>query len=637
MGTIPCFKKKKREKGRIVHRSQLSDKSMRLKNEDNVEQNVEEQVEEEEDQNIVYDYIQGDLIQEGCNVYCALNTLNGQLLALKIFKLSKQDNFNTIVNYVDVLTRLESKNIHQIIGWDYSIHNNEVIHDEIRILMSYESGGSISWLLQKFNSFSTQLAIMFMKQILQGLESLHNFGILHKNLKTSNVLVDGEANAKLSDIYVLKDYKLSIYSPPECFKNQNYCEQSDIWSAGCIFIEMLTRISPWHHLSSNITLNQIKICFEKGQLFPYQYITKNQDILQIFNCIFKINPRERSKPTELLNHPIFKNLETEPLKSVIISTRRQYHNRPEDRRSFKIQNSNISNSSLRYSIRRSHNPGSIKYQQVLQQLKSIHLDFKNINNHNQQLSYTDIQNVVSTKIQLESQIKEIGIQQRNKEIKDNQQNKPKEISSLNRQKQSNDYSFSKQYQQRISSLHKSLNSSSLNIIISSFDPSSMVNGQTKNVQEIENLEKIMIQQFYYGSNNNQENHFQNNLNDIEKMMMQQFQSSLFKSSIIEQNIEEPIQQPILAASEILDQQSPNYFEKQMQDQFNQDNESEIDELQQLEDLIKLQFYQDYNKQDTRKNQQQVIQKDIKIAAFDQIIQSPKLNTDLMTDEDLINQ
>ncbi|CAD8082418.1 unnamed protein product [Paramecium primaurelia] len=605
--------------------------SIIVKRQEHEKQIVDDQIEKEED-NILYDYIEGDLIQEGCNVYCALNTLNGQLLALKIFKLSIQDDFNNIINFVDMLTRLELKNVHQIIGWDYSIQNNEEVKDEIRILMPYESGGSISWLLQKFNSFSSQLALMFMKQILQGLEGLHNSGILHKyylnqirNLKTSNVLVDGEANAKLSDIYILKDYKLSFYSAPECFKGQEYSEQSDVWSAGCIFIEMLTRASPWHHLSINITLEQIKICMNQGQLFPYQQITKNEEILEIFNSIFKINPKERSTPSELLNHSLFRNLESEPLKSEIISTRRQLQNRHEDRKSFKIQNSNISNSSLRYSIRRSHNPYSTKYHNVLQQLKSIHLDFKNTNNHldSQLLSYIDIQNVLSKKIQIESKIKEMGIQQVNQDKNGNRQIRSKETSSLNRYNQTNDYSFSKQNNLRIPSLNKSLNSSYDKIqTIRQIDPRI----KTKNTDEIQKLEELMYQQFYLDQN---DNNSKPNLNEIEKMMMEQFQSSLFKSSINEQ---QPIQQPIQATSEILNQQSPNYFEKLMQDQFLQDNDSEIDELQQLEDLISQQFYQDYKKQsiinnnNQQINQQKNIHENLSIVAFDQIIQSPKINT-----------
>lgn len=45
--------------------------------------------------------------------------------------------------------------------------------------MPYESGGSISWLLQKFSKFSPQLAAGFMKKILTGLQYLHQNNIFH--------------------------------------------------------------------------------------------------------------------------------------------------------------------------------------------------------------------------------------------------------------------------------------------------------------------------------------------------------------------------------------------------------------------------------------------------------------------------
>lgn len=65
--------------------------------------------------------------------------------------------------------------------------------------------------------------------------------IITRNLKTSNVLVDGDANIKLSDINVLNSFKLSFYSAPECFEFHQYTAAADVWSAGCIFMEMLTK------------------------------------------------------------------------------------------------------------------------------------------------------------------------------------------------------------------------------------------------------------------------------------------------------------------------------------------------------------------------------------------------------------
>jgi serine/threonine protein kinase len=81
--------------------------------------------------------------------------------------------------------------------------------------MPFGSGGSIKWLLQKFNKFSGHLALLFMKQILEGLHFLHQNQLFHMNLKSTNVLVDEDALVKLSDINFQSQHKISFYSPPE--------------------------------------------------------------------------------------------------------------------------------------------------------------------------------------------------------------------------------------------------------------------------------------------------------------------------------------------------------------------------------------------------------------------------------------
>lgn len=89
--------------------------------------------------------------------------------------------------------------------------------------------------------------------------SLSSVLIYHiRNLKTSNVLVDEDANAKLSDINILTRHSVSIYSAPELFEDGEYTEYSDVWSAGCIFMEMLTRHNPWYYENSDITLPEIR-------------------------------------------------------------------------------------------------------------------------------------------------------------------------------------------------------------------------------------------------------------------------------------------------------------------------------------------------------------------------------------------
>lgn len=176
--------------------------------------------------------------------------------------------------------------------------------------MPFESGGSIKWLLKKFNRFTPHLAAIFMKQILEGLAQLHSQGLTHQNLKTSNVLVDEEANSKLSDINVLAHYPLSLYSAPECFEGGEYTIYADVWSAGCIFFEMLTQHNPWvQHCGERVTLDAIRAHLRSGRLFSLHNI-QLPDVAQVLRIIFKLNPHERLTPDQLLDLEFFKQKST---------------------------------------------------------------------------------------------------------------------------------------------------------------------------------------------------------------------------------------------------------------------------------------------------------------------------------------
>lgn len=93
----------------------------------------------------------------------------------------------------------------------------------------------------------------FMKQLLKGLHSCHRNGILHRDLKLSNLLIDCEGNLKLADFGLARPYKdmpdsrmtnrvITLwYRPPELLMGaEKYGPAIDMWSVGCIFAELLT-------------------------------------------------------------------------------------------------------------------------------------------------------------------------------------------------------------------------------------------------------------------------------------------------------------------------------------------------------------------------------------------------------------
>lgn len=118
-----------------------------------------------------------------------------------------------------------------------------------------------------------QLTASVLYQVLEGLYFLHTFKVIHKDLKPSNVLMWDEDKVKLSDFEVASIYDFRLmdktkqskgskgseyyrgdslpYMAPEVILNQGITPKADVWSVGCIAIEMLTGKIPWSDLSNN--------------------------------------------------------------------------------------------------------------------------------------------------------------------------------------------------------------------------------------------------------------------------------------------------------------------------------------------------------------------------------------------------
>ena len=89
----------------------------------------------------------------------------------------------------------------------------------------------------------------YLVDILSGLQRLHRIGIIHNDLRPSNILIDRNGNLKFSDFNISevlrnsKDYTMTDnvsrgYMSIEMIKGENSNSKHDIWSLGCITYEM---------------------------------------------------------------------------------------------------------------------------------------------------------------------------------------------------------------------------------------------------------------------------------------------------------------------------------------------------------------------------------------------------------------
>lgn len=132
-------------------------------------------------------WMRGELIGRGSfgRVYHALNVAAGEWIAVKEVDLPKtesdklnakmRDSVDALYREISLLKDLDHDNIVQYLGYD---HDEEEGH--IHIFLEYVPGGSIASVLQKNGQFEEVLVRFFTRQILLGLEYLHDRNIMHR-------------------------------------------------------------------------------------------------------------------------------------------------------------------------------------------------------------------------------------------------------------------------------------------------------------------------------------------------------------------------------------------------------------------------------------------------------------------------
>jgi serine/threonine protein kinase len=143
--------------------------------------------------------------------------------------------------------------------------------------MEYIPGGSVAGLLSKSGPFPDRLCQSISFQLVNGLCYLHSGGVIHRDIKSANgsiyslynkpVLVDLDGLIKITDFGVSKkmDLEESAYdtrhasvrgttnwmAPEMIVADQGYSAKIDIWSFGCLVVEMLTGKRPWQQFNSD--------------------------------------------------------------------------------------------------------------------------------------------------------------------------------------------------------------------------------------------------------------------------------------------------------------------------------------------------------------------------------------------------
>ena len=237
-------------------------------------------------------------------VFKAVNLITNGVMAVKIMDTSEKSDaqLEIIFNEIKLLSDHRHENI---IHYFYCERSGTELH----IMMEFSGGGTLAALIESHGKLDTNTTSCCLSDLLSALDYLHENSVIHRDIKSDNILLSVSGTCKLSDfgcaIVQAEQIKTFVGTPsymaPEVVNEESYTCGVDIWSVGILTYEMLTGHTPWSGCS-----NWIEIAVKIGKLTSFESIPLHEEPLDdqeldfISKCL-SVDPLQRSSADELLH------------------------------------------------------------------------------------------------------------------------------------------------------------------------------------------------------------------------------------------------------------------------------------------------------------------------------------------------
>jgi serine/threonine protein kinase/tetratricopeptide (TPR) repeat protein len=187
------------------------------------------------------------------SVYRALDKKLDEDVALKLINPDIASDERTLERFSHEL-KIARKITHKYICRMYELMEDESTHF---ITMEYVPGEDLKSFIRRSGQIAVGTTLRIASQVCKGLAEAHKLGVVHRDLKSSNIMIDKEGNAKVMDFGIARSHQAkgltmagaiigtSEYMSPEQAEAKETDSRSDIYSLGVVLYEMLTGQLPF--------------------------------------------------------------------------------------------------------------------------------------------------------------------------------------------------------------------------------------------------------------------------------------------------------------------------------------------------------------------------------------------------------
>ncbi|KAK5131504.1 hypothetical protein LTR08_000898 [Meristemomyces frigidus] len=281
-------------------------------------------------------YMKGAMIGQGSfgTVFLALHAVTAELMAVKQVEMpsnqstamdaKKNHMVEALKLEISLLRDLKHPNIVRYLG-----SNSDETH--LNIFLEYVAGGSVATMLVNYGSLPEGLIANFVRQILQGLNYLHLKDIIHRDIKGANILVDNKGTVKISDFGISKRVEATtilhsqppqlkrggprvslqgsvFWMAPEVVRQTAYTKKADIWSLGCLIVEMFTGSHPHPNCTQLQAIFKIGAAAQNAEnARPTMPEVASEEAKEFLGRTFEIEHERRPSAEELMGYAFCKS------------------------------------------------------------------------------------------------------------------------------------------------------------------------------------------------------------------------------------------------------------------------------------------------------------------------------------------